>query len=89
MALAVDDRMGLLEAAYEAPLDPEGWAPFLRRLGSTLGAPALGVTARAEDGSWIEQTWLGLDPAYERDYLQHFHRFDPWVKGAELSLIHI
>lgn len=82
MPLADDDRLGLLEAAYEAPLDPEGWAPFLRRLGAALGSPAIGISERAEDGSWIEQTWLGLDEAYERDYLRHFHRLDAWAAGA-------
>lgn len=82
MPPADDDRAALIEAAYEAPLDAEGWAPFLRRLGAVLGAPAIGISERAEDGSWIEQTWLGLDEAYERDYLQHFHRLDAWAQGA-------
>jgi len=72
----------LLDAAYEAPFHADGWEPFLRELSQQLQVAALGISARAEDGSWVEQTWLGLDPAYERAYVEHFHRLDPWAIGG-------
>jgi DNA-binding CsgD family transcriptional regulator len=68
----------LLERLYAAVTAPEQWPEFLELLCRSFGAHSSGLSMAS--GTGVVQRWAGLDPEFERSYLDHYWRFDPWVE---------
>lgn len=65
----------------EAGADPSRWGEALRTVSESFGGLASGVRIEAPDGS-VTQLWHGLPEDFERDYLAHYHKLDPWMPTA-------
>jgi hypothetical protein len=73
----------IVSSIYDAATDATSWSRVLTRLTSWAGGVAGGFNVRR---SWPEvsttQTWVGLEPKFERAYTEHYFRFDPWAERA-------
>ena len=68
----------LVELAYDAPLTPDGWRPFLQALCTHTGASAVGLKWLAYTPERFHMVDVGFDPAMLRGYAERFARIDPW-----------
>jgi DNA-binding CsgD family transcriptional regulator len=68
----------LVELAYDAPLTPDGWRPFLNALCEQTGASAAGLKWLAYSPERFHMVDAGFDPAMLRGYATHFGRIDTW-----------
>lgn len=70
--------LDIVAHAYAGVLDPARWANALQGLARLLDARAAGV--RVETMSvGVQQEWVGLEPGFERAYLEHYWQHDPWA----------
>jgi DNA-binding CsgD family transcriptional regulator len=75
--------MDLVDAIDATAVDPQAWDRVAGQLRSVTDAVAAGVTFRLADGT-IQQHWRGLDPEFERHYLESLYAEDPWARAATL-----
>jgi len=68
----------LVELAYDAPLTPDGWRPFLHALCEQTGANAAGLKWLAYSPERFHMIDAGFDPAMLRSYAEHYGQIDPW-----------
>lgn len=74
---------GILDALYEAPLDPSQWEEFLRLITQATGGRCAGLLvhdARRAEHS-ISLQW-GIDPEAIRLYAEHYGKVDIWQQRA-------
>lgn len=64
---------------YDAALCPEHWDDALTRLAQLCGAEAAGLRMQGEE---VTQRWVGLEPQFNRAYVEHYWRDDPWATPA-------
>jgi DNA-binding CsgD family transcriptional regulator/PAS domain-containing protein len=76
----VFDQLVLL--AYDAPLHPEGWMPFLRALRAETGSRAACLRWLSLETGRSKLVSAGLEAEALRDYADHFDALDPWTKVA-------
>ncbi len=74
-------RQLTLSCFDDAGPDPDRWRDSLGAIAAEFGGLAGGVRVEAPDGA-VTQTWCGLSEAFERAYLDHYHRLDPWMPTA-------
>ncbi len=74
-------RQLTLSCFDDAGPDPDRWRDSLCAIAAEFGGLAGGVRVEAPDGA-VTQTWCGLSEAFERAYLDHYHRLDPWMPTA-------
>ncbi|MBI4957753.1 MAG: helix-turn-helix transcriptional regulator [Myxococcales bacterium] len=72
----------VVHAAHEAALDMKAWPRLLGLLFDSVGARAGGVRIERHADGAVSQRWVGLEPAFERAYLEHYHRLDPWMPAV-------
>jgi DNA-binding CsgD family transcriptional regulator len=77
--LVVTDRM------YEAALDGTKWPDALRAMASALGGTACGLRFESFITPAVEQTWIGLEPEWERAYVAHYWTHDIWASEARAN----
>ncbi|MEO8846220.1 MAG: helix-turn-helix transcriptional regulator [Kofleriaceae bacterium] len=68
----------LVELAYDAPLTPDGWRPFLHALCEHTGASAAGLKWLAYSPERFHMVDSGFDPVILRSYAEYYGRIDPW-----------
>lgn len=71
------ELLGVIDALYEAAATPTHWELALKRFAALVDARAAGV--RLEDRDGVRQNWVGLEPEFERAYVAHYWREDPWA----------
>ncbi|MCB9544307.1 MAG: helix-turn-helix transcriptional regulator [Myxococcales bacterium] len=73
----------VIDAAYDAAFGVASWADVAESLRDLSGAVAAGFSLRPTqaDGAF-QQHWAGLDPGFERLYVEELYQEDPWVEGA-------
>lgn len=62
---------------YDAALRPDDWQEALTGLAALFDARAAGI--RIEDADGLRQTWVGLEPSFDRAYQDYYWRHDPWA----------
>lgn len=70
----------LIEEIYASATEETSWATPLNRLAAMLNAPAIGLSIETRVGglsTGLEQNWLGLEPEFERRYIDHYWKLDP------------
>jgi DNA-binding CsgD family transcriptional regulator len=75
----------IVAAIYDAALDPGRWPAALGLINAELGSVACGLRYQSFATGAFWQTWHDLEPDFERAYVEHYFRMDPWVEKA-LSL---
>lgn len=60
---------------------PELWASALQAVTTAFGGLAGGIRSELPTGA-VSQVWWGLPDDFERKYLDHYHRLDPWMPTA-------
>lgn len=75
--MAKRQLLEVVDALYEAAETPAHWSVALRQLTVLVDARAAGVRVEGRDG--VRQNWVGLEPAFERAYVKHYWREDPWA----------
>lgn len=74
----------LVEALYEAALNPEGWHGMAPRIATAFNAPSCAFQLR--DTTATKTTRLSHTANYDErainDYVSYFHADDPFVKGG-------
>jgi DNA-binding CsgD family transcriptional regulator len=79
-AQGADAALGVVELIYGAALDPAAWPDALRALCAATSGVAAGLRFESLEPAGVRQTWMGLDPGFERAYLAHYWRDDPWAE---------
>ena len=82
-AQRADATLGVVERIYAAAIAPGAWPDALRALCAATDGAAAGLRVESLEPVGVRQTWVGLDPDFERAYVDHYWRDDPW---AELGL---
>lgn len=77
------EREALIDAIYTAAFasDPS-WREVFRALADYAGVVACGVKIEWPRLGGMTQTWFGLEPEFERDFVAEYWREDPWTKGS-------
>lgn len=74
----------VIDVIYGAAVGATGWDRVAEALRDLSGAIAAGVSLRPETPDGVfRQHWAGLDPEFERRYVDGLYRDDPWVEGAQ------
>lgn len=63
---------------YAAILEPARLRDGLGALATLLDARAAGVRVETV-GVGVRQEWVGLEPSFDRAYVDHYWRDDPWA----------
>lgn len=79
MRVHLDD---VLNDIYEVVLQPDHWQTALQAIRSLFGATAAGLRFEDRKAGTFRQVWVGLDPAFEKAYVEHFWSQDPWVEAS-------
>jgi len=78
---------GALHAAadglYEAALDASKWSSALAKVRDAVGGTACGIRFESFVTPAVTQTWVGLEPEWERAYLAHYWQDDIWAETAK------
>lgn len=72
----------ILEALYEAPLEPSRWDEFLKLTAATVDGRAAALMLHFSDAQSLVARQCGLDPAEQQPYEQHYYKTDIWAKAA-------
>lgn len=72
----------ILEALYEAPLQPSRWEKFLRLTANAIGGEAAALLLHdfSDSQSLVARQW-GIDPEATRRYQEHYSGLDVWLQG--------
>ena len=73
--------LATIDHAYAAVLEPARWTNALDELVSMLDARAAGLRVETI-GVKVDQHWVGLDESFNRKYIEHYWRYDPWAEPA-------
>ncbi len=76
------DFDAIVSAIYEAALDAGRWPAALTLINAELGAVACGLRYQSFATGAFWQTWHGLEEEFERAYVEHYFKLDPWVEKA-------
>lgn len=73
----------VLEALYEAPLDPSRWEEFLRLTAGAVGGEAAALLLHdfSDAQSLVDRQW-GIDPEATRLYQEHYSGLDVWFQSV-------
>ncbi len=74
------ELLELVDGVYEASLEPGRWDAVLSGVAKSFDATASGI--RIQNGAYVSQHWVGLEPSFEQAYLEHYALLDPWVPAA-------
>lgn len=76
----------ILEALYEAPLDPSRWQDFLRLTAEASGGEAAALLLHDFNHvqSMVSRQW-GIDPEATRLYEQHYAPLDVWFQSVSTA----
>ena len=75
LSLAVLD---VVDHLYAAVLEPARLRDALGVFATLLDARAVGVRVETS-GVGVRQEWIGLEPSFDRAYVEHYWRDDPWA----------
>lgn len=86
------DLHALIDKAYEAALDPEQWVEFSKLLQAAFASPMAGLFVQNKwSGEFRRATLLGMPPAYEASYNEHYAAINPWFQAglirADLTIV--
>ncbi|MBX3231785.1 MAG: helix-turn-helix transcriptional regulator [Labilithrix sp.] len=71
-----------MERVYAAAVEPAGWSEALRFLAGAVGGTACGFRVESFEVPAVTQTWVGLEPAFERAYVERYWADDVWAIEA-------
>jgi DNA-binding CsgD family transcriptional regulator len=74
------ELLQLVDRVYEASLEPGRWDAALSSVARHFDGTASGI--RIQNGAYVSQLWVGLEPSFEEAYLEHYALLDPWVPAA-------
>ncbi len=83
-----DDQLlsRILEALYEAPLDPSRWEEFLRLTAQAAGGHAAAIfLVDSGNASSLVRAQTGLDPTAVRQYEKEYGAGGPWFRACTRS----
>jgi DNA-binding CsgD family transcriptional regulator/PAS domain-containing protein len=72
-----EDLSQILQALYDAPLEPSRWEDFLRLTAQASGGEAAALMLLHAESCSVARS-VGLDPEVTRLYEQHYYRLDVW-----------
>lgn len=70
--------LDIVDHAYAGVVDPQRWDDALRSFAALLDARAAGVRVEVA-GQGVAQQWVGLEPSFDRAYVEQYWRDDPWA----------
>lgn len=70
--------LDVVDQLYEASLSIDLWPTALARVANLFDARAAGIRVE-EVAVAVRQKWIGLEPDFERAYVEHYWRHDPWA----------
>lgn len=73
----------LLLGIQSMALDPNAWAPTVRRLADYVGAERALFFSPSPDANHLPGTAVGLDPEILREYAEHWYQYDIWTHRAD------
>jgi DNA-binding NarL/FixJ family response regulator len=77
------EALGLVDAIYQAAIEPKRWPSFLTRLGEKIGADALCIFLRYPQVNDPGQVFsVGVEPALELAYTHYYFAKVPWAARA-------
>lgn len=83
--MCLHDRAGevldVLDVLYEAVEAPARWPAALQRVAALLDVQAAGVRIETKQTA-VRQTWIGLEPSFDKAYVDHYWRHDPWAASV-------
>lgn len=69
----------IIERIYAASVAPDRWPDALRALASAVDGTACGIRIEGIETPSFSQRWIGLDPAFERAYVEAYWNDDVWA----------
>jgi DNA-binding CsgD family transcriptional regulator len=70
--------LDIIDHVYAGVGDPRRWEDGLRSFATLLDARAAGIRVESL-GVGVEQQWVGLEPSFDRAYVEEYWRDDPWA----------
>lgn len=70
--------LDVVDHLYAAVLEPSRLGSALAEFAKLLDARAAGVRIETV-GVGVRQEWVGLEPSFDRAYVEHYWRDDPWA----------
>ena len=72
--------LDVVDHLYAAVLEPARLGIALSAFAKLLDARAAGVRVETV-GVGVRQEWVGLEPSFDRAYVEHYWKDDPWAAG--------
>lgn len=69
----------IIERIYAASVAPDRWPDALLALASAVDGTACGIRIEGIETPSFHQRWVGLDPAFERAYVEAYWDHDVWA----------
>lgn len=69
----------IIERIYAASVAPDRWPDALRALAGAVDGTACGLRIEGIETPSFSQRWIGLDPAFERAYVEAYWSHDVWA----------
>lgn len=80
----MDDAFSsVVERIYAAATEPGLWPDALHALARAVGGTACGIRVESLETPSVSQTWIGLEPDFERAYVEHYWTADVWALEAK------
>jgi DNA-binding CsgD family transcriptional regulator/PAS domain-containing protein len=79
------DLASLIAAIYEAGMDFSLWPYALGRIAEAFGAPSAGMARQGETPFDCWGFSSGIDPAYEKKYIDYYHSVNPIWQRVPLT----
>lgn len=84
MGESVAGASELIASFYDAVTEPSAWPGAMQALVRFAGGAAGGFQVRRlAPGLAMSQVWAGLEPSFERAYVDHYFSQDPWFAAVE------
>jgi DNA-binding CsgD family transcriptional regulator len=79
------DLSGILQALYDAPIEPPRWEDFLRLTAQASGGEAAALMLLHPESCSVTRS-VGINPEATKLYEQHYYRLDVWREPVTRAL---
>lgn len=76
-----------VERIYAAAVDPSAWPDALHSIARAVGGTACGIRVESLESPSVSQTWVGLEPDFERAYVEHYWYDDVWAAEGKRGIV--
>jgi len=78
---------GVVERIYAAAVEPTRWPEALHALARSVDGTACGIRIESFETPSVAQTWVGLEPDFERAYVDRYWSDDIWAEEAKRNAV--